>query len=128
MLPDTRNVFGGAEASLDGLAIGCLGVDAYQRFGAAGTQEHPAAVGEVELETVVRPHALDSDASDLVWLVLLERLEDALAVALVGVALQMDVVAHVCMPAATLLESREYLRDRYARLSYHDVGERSYVD
>src|SRR5207245_8400222 len=119
MLPDTDNVFEGAEASLDSLAIGCLGVDAYQRFGAAGTQEHPAAVGEVELETVVRPHALDSDASDLVWLVLLERLEDALAVALVGVALQMDVVAGVGMRADALLEARRGIGDTLALLDPH---------
>src|SRR6266571_5584028 len=99
---------------LDCSRIRCLGVDPHKRLGAAGSEQHPAAILEVELEAVVRAHARDFDARDLLRLVVRQLLGDAFAVSVVRLALQVDVMARVCVGPDALLEVAKDLRQRLA--------------
>src|SRR5256885_1622396 len=100
MLPDSNYVLQRAETSLHRFGVLGFGVDADQRLGAARSQQDPAAVGEVELEPVVRPDTLHGHAPDLLRLILLQRLQDSLAFRLVRIARQMDVVPAVSISSA----------------------------
>src|SRR5260370_14640730 len=95
MRPNADYVLQGREPRLDRRAVGRLRVNPDQRLGAARPKQHPAAVLEIELETVVGADALHANTRDLLRLVLLERVPDPLAVHVVGLAHQVDVVARV---------------------------------
>src|SRR5438034_9048562 len=73
----------GLKPRLDRSRIRRLGVDAHKSFGATGSEQHPAAILEVELEAVVRADPRDFDARDLLRLVVRQLLGDALAVSVV---------------------------------------------
>src|ERR1700694_1001180 len=92
MLPYADNLFQGLEARFHRLAVGRLRINPDQRLRPARSQQHPAPVLEIELEAVVGSHALDPDARNFLRLVFLERLEDPLAVGVVRLARQMNVV------------------------------------
>src|ERR1700674_2974287 len=64
----------------DGRAVDRLCVNPDQRLGDARPHQHPAALLGVKLEAVVGANALDAHAGDLLRFVLLERLENPLAV------------------------------------------------
>src|SRR5438094_1934398 len=108
---------------LDRSRVRRLRVDANERLGTARATQHPATVLEVELEAVVRTHPRDLDAGDLFRLVVRQLLGDPLAVAVVCVALQVNVVARVRVGPDALLEVANDLRQRLAAPHDH-VGEK----
>src|ERR1700674_4038059 len=106
----------------DGRAVDRLCVNPDQRLGAARPQQHPAAVLEVELEAVVGANALDAHAGDLLRFVLLERLENPLAVRVIRLADKVDVMPRVSVGSDAALEVGEDRGERFACLDDH-VGE-----
>src|SRR5436305_11626500 len=113
-LAQADDVLDSPEPGLDGGGILRFGVDANQGLGAAGAEEHPASVLEIELEPVVGAHTRDLDSRDLLGLLGCELFGDPLAVLVVGVALKVDVVSGVGMWPDALLEVGEDLRQRLA--------------
>src|SRR6267378_4922374 len=104
MLADTYDVFECAEPRFYRRAVRCLGIHPYQRLCPARPQQNPAAVLEVELEAVIGADTLDADAGHLLWLVLLEPFKNSLAVGVVGLANQMNVMPRVGVRPDALLE------------------------
>src|SRR5712691_3259238 len=100
-----------------GLVCG-LRVDAHEWLGAAGPEQHPTPVGEIELEAVVRANAFYLDTGHLAWFVGLERVQDSLAVSVIRLTVEVNVVARVCVGADTLLEAGKDLRQRLPE--FHD--------
>src|SRR2546428_13635180 len=101
-----------AEPRLDGDFVGRLRINSHQRLGATRAQKHPAPIGEVELETVVRADPFDLDARDLARFMALERAKYPDAILLVRLAVQVDVVSRVSVRADPFLEPGNDLRHR----------------
>src|SRR5580693_8378620 len=107
MSTNSDNVLERRQARLDRRAVRRLCVNPDQRLGAARPQQHPAPVLEVELEAVVGADALHANAGDLLRFVLLERLENSLAVRVIRLADEMDVVPRVSVRSDAALEVAE---------------------
>src|SRR5947209_3409962 len=122
MRAQAKDLFEGSQPGLDGGFVRRLVVDAHQRLGAARTQQYPAAVREIELESVVRADPLHLDARDLGGFMRFHRAQYPEPVLLVGLAIEVNVVPRVRVRAYPLLQAGEDLREGPAELDDH-VGE-----
>src|SRR5207245_3193619 len=94
---------------VDSLAAGRFTVDADQRLGPAESGQHPAAVGEVILESVVGAAALDALTGQLPRRVLLQIGRDGSPAIRVLLALEVDVVAGLGMWPHQVLQVLQHL-------------------
>src|SRR5437879_2355240 len=116
---ESKYVFQGGQPRLDRGLVRRFRVDAHQRLGATRTQQHPAAVREIELESVVRADPLDLDARDLRGFMRFHRAQYPNPVLLVGLTVEVDVVPRIRVWADPLLQAGEDLRERPAELDDH---------
>src|SRR5919198_1016809 len=82
---DPNDLLQSRKPGLDLFRAGGFGIDPNQGLGAARAQEHPAAVGQEELEPVVVAHPLDPYPGHLPRSSFGQRFQDPLAIRLVGV-------------------------------------------
>src|ERR1700737_2885409 len=116
---EAKYVFQGSQARLARGFVRPLGVNANQRLSATCAQQYPAAVGEIELESIVRADPLHLDARDLAGFMRFHRAQYPKPILLVGLTVEVDVVPGVRVRADPLLKSGEDLRQRPAELDDH---------
>src|SRR2546430_17595617 len=88
---ESHDVLDRRQARFDSCRIWGLGIDADERLGAARAKQHPAAVIEVELEAIVRPHSPHLHAGDLLRLERGEPGDGPVAVPAGPVAVEVEV-------------------------------------
>src|SRR5207302_9108390 len=121
-LPDSQPLLQRGQQLLDAFAAGSLAVDADQRLRSREAHQHPAAVLQVELESVVAAGAYHRLAGHLLRQLALQPAVELGTPPRVLLPLEVNVVAGVEVRADQLLQALEDARERQSVLDDH-VGE-----